>query len=141
MPLLNNGIFDVKADGGATGDGVADDTAEIQATIDLAKNAVTTDQLGASRSATVYFPPGKYKFTSALTIPSRGMCIMGSGAEGSFLYPAASGARIVTAGGVFGAGTLFRNFFMDGGGAVSKGIIINDEYPERLSAASWARTR
>lgn len=44
-------VLDVKADGGASGDGITDDTEAIQQTIDM---------VGALGGGTVYFPPGVY---------------------------------------------------------------------------------
>lgn len=55
---------------GAVGDGVADDTAEIQAAIDAAE---------AGSVKTVYFPAGTYKLTAALEIGANDIRIIGDG--------------------------------------------------------------
>lgn len=60
-------IYSVK-DYGATGDGVTDDTTAIQ-------SAITATPKGC----TVFFPPGIYKITSALTV-TKPMVILGAGA-------------------------------------------------------------
>jgi Pectate lyase superfamily protein len=52
-------------DFGAVGDGVANDTAAIQAAVDAAGLLGA----GAFTGATVYFPPGKYKITSSIALP------------------------------------------------------------------------
>jgi hypothetical protein len=62
-------------DFGAVGDGTTDDTAAIQAAIDaLASTTYPTN------GATLYFPPGTYVTTSAITIPSKSVTIYGYGA-------------------------------------------------------------
>jgi hypothetical protein len=64
--LLNNAIYNVK-DYGATGDGVADDTAEIQAAIDAASDGVVSGTTSGD-GGVVYLPPGTYKITGQLVI-------------------------------------------------------------------------
>ena len=64
-PLSTARIYSV-LEYGAVGDGVADDTAEIQAAITAAAGSV------------VYFPPGVYKTSAALMVPS-GTTLLGSG--------------------------------------------------------------
>jgi len=62
-------------DYGATGDGVTDDTAAIQAAM------ATLAQSGAVRGGTVVFPKGRYKFSSALDFshPGFGVTLEGEG--------------------------------------------------------------
>jgi hypothetical protein len=55
-------------DFGATGDGIVDDTAEIQAALDALE----------TNGGTVWFPPGKYVITATLLVPS-GVVLQGSG--------------------------------------------------------------
>lgn len=72
-------IFNVK-DYGAVGNNVADDTTAIQATIDaaIAAGGVT----GTLHGATVFFPPGLYKTTAALTFASScSIRLLGSGRQ------------------------------------------------------------
>lgn len=55
-------------DFGAVGDGIVDDTTSIQA----AMNSVASPRFGQTGTnvGTVYIPPGRYKVTSALTMPN-----------------------------------------------------------------------
>jgi hypothetical protein len=55
---------------GAVGDGVADDTAEIQAAVDVAQ--------AANGPGVVYFPPGLYIITSPIIIDGTGARIIGA---------------------------------------------------------------
>lgn len=71
-----NAYIDVKADFGAVGDGVADDTTDIQAAID----ALPTG------GGTVYFPPGTYKTTVTLVLP-RGKSVRLVGASYGYVAP------------------------------------------------------
>lgn len=57
-------------DFGAAGDGLADDTTAIQAAI---------NRVGFLGGGEVYFPPGTYKYTSALTNTVDGVSLRGSG--------------------------------------------------------------
>lgn len=62
-------VFNV-LDYGAAGDGVADDTAEIQAAIDAAE---------AAGGGTVYFPEGTYAISAPVTVDSNYVRLMGEG--------------------------------------------------------------
>lgn len=62
-------ILSVK-DFGAIGDGVVDDTAAIQAAITAAGNRAA--------GGTVFFPDGKYKITSTLTVSKSNVSLLGS---------------------------------------------------------------
>ena len=63
-------------DFGAVGDGVADDTAAIQAAI---------NSLGASTGGTIYLPAGTYRTTSILSCTQRGVTLIGDGADASII--------------------------------------------------------
>jgi hypothetical protein len=63
-------------DFGATGDGIADDTAEIQAAI---------NSFGAE-GGTVFFPTGSYKTTTALSMVAN-VSLVGEGANSSIIKP------------------------------------------------------
>ncbi len=67
-------VIDVKSHG-AVGNGMADDTDAIRKTLEVAEN---------SAPATVYFPAGTYKVTSALALPAN-VRWLGDGADASEL--------------------------------------------------------
>jgi hypothetical protein len=60
-----SGWYDVKADFGAAGNGTTDDTTALT-------NAINA---GSANQLPIFFPPGQYKITSALAIPSNTMII------------------------------------------------------------------
>lgn len=64
--------YNVKAYG-AVGDGVADDTAAIQAAVNDAAAA------GSGTGATVFFPPGTYLVTSTITVAGHWVYLQGAG--------------------------------------------------------------
>jgi hypothetical protein len=93
---------------GAVGDGVADDTAAIQAAINAA--ASTKAPTGLSNHClgmTVWFPWGDYLVTSPLTIPHAGVRLTGAGAS------LVGGSRIITT-----ASGVFANSFTYMGGGI-----------------------
>ena len=63
--------FNVRAFG-AVGDGVHDDTAAIQAAIDAAS---------AGLGGVVYLPPGGYRTSAPLTLPTDSISLVGAGVE------------------------------------------------------------
>jgi autotransporter-associated beta strand protein len=63
-------VFDAKADFGAVGDNVADDTAEVQACIDAARRW--------GDGAIAYFPKGTYKVTATINVTGGNYLIGGS---------------------------------------------------------------
>lgn len=77
--------FNVKTYG-AIGDGVTDDSAEIQAAIDAA-NAIG--------GGTIVIPAGTYQVTTALTIPGNNINIVGAGMGATILRRSGAGAMIV----------------------------------------------
>ncbi len=79
---------------GAKGDGVADDTAAIQAAIELTKN-------GAISGATIYFPPGKYRITKTLEMSDPppfgqhlGFSMIGHGRSSILIWDGADDGRM-----------------------------------------------
>lgn len=90
---LSGGFFNVVSSG-AKGDGTTDDTAAINAAIGLALAYVTPST--TQRGATVYFPPGIYKITGALTtISANGIQLLGAGRGATtILVDAATGDTI-----------------------------------------------
>ena len=87
------GFFDVKAFG-ALGDGVADDTAAIVATIQAAQAGDLTPVAGITGSA-VYFPPGEYRITSTITLQQFSGLLTGSGRGNARTYTASPGNATV----------------------------------------------
>ena len=94
-------------DFGAVGDGVADDTAAIQAAVD-----------SMTEGGQIFFPPGKYKLTDEITLPSVGaLTLQGSGGvdfisgspvpsgSGTYLFQATSNKAIF----VFSAGCSYSS--------------------------------
>ncbi|MFM7205710.1 MAG: InlB B-repeat-containing protein, partial [Planctomycetaceae bacterium] len=68
--LVPTKVFDAKADFGAVGDNVADDTAKVQACIDAARRW--------GDGAIAYFPKGTYKVTSSITVTGGNYTIGGA---------------------------------------------------------------
>lgn len=107
-------------DFGATGDGVTDDTAAIQAALNFA----------AVNGGAVYLPQGTYKITSALQVTSNKVSIFGCGVDASVIEAySCSGIKIVTP-------SLDRNtqFFEDfslvgGSGTVGSHVAIESILP------------
>jgi hypothetical protein len=81
MPV--SGVFTIinVQDYGAKGDSTTDDTVAIQAAITAAQAAMS------ARGVDVYFPPGIYKTTAALTVLGSNIILRGSGVGDSVLYP------------------------------------------------------
>ncbi len=74
---------------GAKGDDSTDDTTAIQ-------NAINASAISVLRSITVFFPPGTYKITSQLTIPtSPGIRLVGTGMYGSVIKQYTDNTAIV----------------------------------------------
>jgi hypothetical protein len=96
-------------DHGAVGDGVANDTAAIQA-------ALTSVNAGGS----VYFPTGVYKVTSSLTIPA-GVIVYGDGMTATRVRQ--EGAAYCF---TFGNGAVMRDMRLDGSASATGGIDIDN---------------
>lgn len=115
-PAADGAVYNVRDpafQGGARGDGAADDTRAIQAAI---QRASATGARGAGE-AIVYLPPGTYRTTATLTVPGY-VRITGSGystqikpTPGPVPYDV---FRITAAG---ANGILFADFLIDGDGA------------------------
>ena len=73
-------------DFGAVGNGVADDTAAIQAAI---------NSLGASTGGTIYLPAGTYRTTAILNCTQRGVTLTGDGADASIIRAEQSTGAVV----------------------------------------------
>lgn len=81
----SDGFVSVK-DYGAVGDGVTDDTAAIQAAIEVAKLPYQNATVASVRSGTVLFPKGRYRITAKITIYP-GMVILGESQESTHIVP------------------------------------------------------
>lgn len=68
-------------DFGAVGDGVADDTAAIQAAIDAGKTYLTT-----TSGREIYFPAGRYKVTTIDITDCHGVHLVGAGAYATEIF-------------------------------------------------------
>ena len=80
---------------GAVGDGVADDTAAIQAAIDAVAATTTPDDIANQFNAfggTVYLPPGSYRISATLVLKN-GVRLVGAGRRASMLAVLASFAE------------------------------------------------
>jgi len=74
---------------GAAGDGVADDTAAIQAALDSITNSFLTTQQ-RSGGATLYFPEGIYRISNPLVVKSVNTTLSGAG-QGATILQATTG--------------------------------------------------
>jgi len=79
-------------DFGAVGDGTTDDTTKIQAAINAAKLLVVSR---FDSGATVFFPEGTYLITSALTIDTDGIALVGESNSGSVIKAASPTFNLV----------------------------------------------
>jgi hypothetical protein len=78
--LSSTRVFNVKDDAyGAKGDGSTNDTTAIQAAINA-----------ASSGGTIYFPPGTYMVSAALTFPNDGIHLLGAGKQATILKKSAN---------------------------------------------------
>lgn len=131
--MIENAPIDV-VNYGAVGDGVADDTAAIQAAIDAAYTR---------NGGTVYLPSGSYKITSTLTIQQSNVVLVGDGSDiehGSGGTSSTSATKLVWAGASNGVMVSFltpqgasnrkcgnqglKNIELDGAGIAGTGIKI-----------------
>jgi hypothetical protein len=85
--LISDGFGDqisVK-DFGAVGNGIADDTAAIQAAIDYAQNILTNPNVLSGRGMQILFPSGIYLISSTLYITSNGIGVIGEVGKGAVI--------------------------------------------------------
>lgn len=94
-----DGIFLNVKDYGAIGDGVADDTAAIQAALTAAESTIFNADVG--RGKTVFFPTGLYKITSTLNLGASHCTLLGEGPRSSsIVYEPATGTALYAAAGL-----------------------------------------
>lgn len=80
-------VFDARTDFGAIGDGVADDTTALQATIDAAREA--------GDRAIAYLPTGRYRITGTLHITGSNYEFCGSGFQCGLIWAGEPGKTMV----------------------------------------------
>lgn len=119
-------------DFGAVGDGVTDDTAAIQATIDYAASIT---------GASVYLPRGVYRTTSTLTLSAVGATLVGDGsARISAAQESAGSVGVVGVAGRTGASRIYADFTsgavirLNNQGQVVQTLVV-DASPTRKAAA------
>lgn len=98
----------------AVGDGVADDSAALQAALDALKDGDT-----------LYFPPGVYRLTKTLSLdgPHLGLALIGCGRDTSLVWDGEPGGRMFRCNGV--AHTRFVGLSWDGRGKAAVGFDHN----------------
>lgn len=111
-------------DFGAVGDGVADDTAAINAAI--ARAAAT---VGGAIGATVYFPPGTYLISSTITMPNR-VGLVGDNNRGTIIKPHSSFAASYMFNAVNGTSSMFGSYLRD---------MYIDARGKNMTAVVWAQ--
>ena len=79
--------FDAKRDFGAVGNGVADDTAAVQSTINAAQSY--------SRGSIAYVPSGSYKITQSLLVTGTNYFVGGSGVRSCLKWSGSAGVPFV----------------------------------------------
>ena len=90
--LVNTGYINVKhPDYGAVGDGSNDDTSAIQAAINAAKGTSQADPI-----LTVYFPPGAYSVTSAITFHDCNLVGNGPDSSTRIIWDGSAGGTVFT---------------------------------------------
>jgi hypothetical protein len=120
-------VHQVKEGYGAAGDGVADDTAAIQAAINAC---------GAAGGGVVYLPTGTYRITSTLEITDSSVAFVGAGFSSNPGAPAqpvwAPATLLQWDGGAdpvllweFVQGCRASDFAIDGGDTASHGLYVN----------------
>jgi hypothetical protein len=114
-------------DFGAVGDGVADDTAAIQAAIDYAATIITdgvgdVDQV----TAAVKFPAGKYRTTASIQLKN---CVQlhGEGSGATWFLIDHSGDGFYTASGSTYANIQVYGMHLESGGAAQDGFVISGQ--------------
>lgn len=123
-------IYNVK-DYGALGNNVNDDTAAIQAAINII-NSARAGQDG-TYTGTIFFPPGTYKITSALNL------FNGNSVNQSFVFQGTGRASLIT--GSF-ADYLIRYDPAAGTGGLDNFVLrdmyLKNSYSNAITAASWS---
>lgn len=109
---------------GAAGNGVTDDTAKIQAAIDRAEALVTVDSTPGHvvGAVTIYFPPGRYALSSALTLNASGIRLVGAGSGMSSLVPIAGNGALV----IDGAAAYLRHVGVAGLSVDYSGLTVSN---------------
>jgi len=115
-------------DYGAVGDGVANDTAAIQAAITAAAQSV-----GGSTGAVVYFPTGTYLISQTITMPNR-VGLQGANGRGVTIKPHSSFASSYMFHAVNGTSSMFgswlRDFQIDARGKNMTAVVWSQAWQE-----------
>lgn len=102
-------VFNVIVDYGAAGNGTTDDTTAVT-------NAINAAGSGSTPGGIVYFPPGKYKITSVLTVNYNNVILRGAGGDAShdagtgggaattIIYNGTAGGTMISVSSVSGSG-------------------------------------
>lgn len=112
-------------DFGAVGDGVADDTAAIQAAINYAESIISGDPAYSQTAVTVYLPGGRYVVSSSLLIRQNSVSLQGAGQGSTGIYSTNSSANIITIqsanafNGTYLKGNSVRDIWLGGFGAAN----------------------
>ncbi|MBC7327396.1 right-handed parallel beta-helix repeat-containing protein [bacterium] len=88
VALIPTKVFDAKADFGAKGDGISDDTEAIQKAIDCAK--------AYGKSAIAYLPTGCYKVSKTLKISGSNFFFGGTGFRTGIIWAGEKGGAILS---------------------------------------------
>lgn len=110
----SNGVYNVRTFG-AKGDGVADDTAAIQAAIDAATGDADPTKVGRLAKGPVYLPPGTYKVTKPLQIVSANYINFHGAGKMTVLMPVGTMAAVLHLNGV--SFSQFSDFLIEGNNA------------------------
>lgn len=108
---------------GAVGDGVADDTTAMQRAVSA-----------AAGNGPVVIPPGTYRFTAALRIPSRTLLVGLGASESTLIYSGPRGrpaVRIEGTGAVHAGDVVFQDLQITGSIGTGAGSLISLDWADR----------
>lgn len=120
QPGSSNGTYKNVKDYGAVGNGVADDTAAIQAAINT-----------CASGGTVYLPAGQYKTTAQINIPYNGVQLIGDSSSGTVIRPATVGQNVFAMEKPLNASIEYcsiRHMRIEPTAQVNRCLIINNHY-------------